>query len=337
MAVSSTWIFSLKVLLISTGALSLAMMVKFSVPLILSFVLCQIPVIWSNFASYLRPPYLYFIINGIIITIVASSRFHYKLDEKQRNESEPLVSSRAPSAPDLSSDVAVAALPDFKAGDSPAASDSDEGRLAVKTLAMMDGSEADLEDEEETLVASSGSRSPPQRMDSTEIQTEFLMPSPEKPLVSSATARFGHRKPLKAAPEGGRALGVAKPKQQQHETLENTWKMITEGRSGPLTRQLKKSDTWQNRSRLIRNTALPDPPLKTMKKSSTFRDRTNYDPLPPADSFPSAGKLKREPSLGQDELNRRVEAFIKKFNEEMRLQREESLNRYFEMISRGAQ
>lgn len=50
----------------------------------------------------------------------------------------------------------------------------------------------------------------------------------------------------------------------------------------------------------------------------------------------SGGKLKKDPSLGQEELNKRVEAFINKFNEDMRLQRQESLNQYMEMINRGA-
>lgn len=138
---------------------------------------------------------------------------------------------------------------------------------------------------------------------------------------------------------GGKALGVSKPKRQ--ETFENTWKTITEGRSMPLTRHLKKSDTWD--SHLRRNPAPPmdendnttTPPTQKMKKSETFgdnRSNTNNSSLSPS---PGSGRLRKEPSLSQDDLNRRVEAFIKKFNEEMRLQRQESLNQYQEMIRRG--
>ncbi|KAG5234898.1 CFE protein [Salix suchowensis] len=171
------------------------------------------------------------------------------------------------------------------------------------------------------------------RIDSSEnniLVTENLSPV-EKPLVSS---RFGHRKFVKASPEGGRALGVAKPK--RHETLENTWKTITEGRAMPLTRHVKKSetfkDTWENHGGQF-NTDVVDP--HAVKKSTTFKDRTNYQPPLVNSSSPDSGKLRKEPSLSQDELNRRVEAFIKKFNEEMRLQRQESLNQYKEMTSRG--
>ena len=128
-------------------------------------------------------------------------------------------------------------------------------------------------------------------------------------------------------------MRVAKPK--RHETMENTWKMITEGRAMPLTRHLKKSDTWENHGRDINVEALADSPL--MKKSETFRDRTNYQLTPvQVSSSPVSGKLRKEPSLSQDELNRRVEAFIKKFNDEMRLQRQESLNQYMEMVNRGS-
>lgn len=134
---------------------------------------------------------------------------------------------------------------------------------------------------------------------------------------------------------GGKSLGVSKPK--RHETLESTWKTITDGRSIPLTRHLKKSDTWESHARRNMQIEEQNTPPKLMKKSETFNDRIGTDSanskLSPS---PGSGKLRKEPSLSQDELNRRVEAFIKKFNEEMRLQRQESLNQYQEMIKRGA-
>ena len=126
---------------------------------------------------------------------------------------------------------------------------------------------------------------------------------------------------------GGKALRrVAKPK--KHDTLECTWKAITEGRHMPLTRHLKKSDTWEAHSRQINllDDSFPDPPVK---KSETFKDRTNHTP-------PPVPKLKKEPSLSHDELNRRVEAFINKFNEEMRLQRQRSIQQFMEKINRAA-
>ncbi|GKV45258.1 hypothetical protein SLEP1_g52367 [Rubroshorea leprosula] len=123
-----------------------------------------------------------------------------------------------------------------------------------------------------------------------------------------------------------RSLGVAKPK--RHETMENTWKMITEKKAMPLSRHLKKSetfkDTWENQV-IVDSLAEPSP---VVKKSETFKDRTNFQLSTAQVSSSPASVLKqrKEPSLSQDELNRRVEAFIKKFNEEMRLQRQESLN-----------
>lgn len=123
-------------------------------------------------------------------------------------------------------------------------------------------------------------------------------------------------------------MGVSKVKKQ--DTLESTWKTITEGRAMPLARHLKKADTWETHGGRHHNQT---PENQKMTKSETFKDRTNNSILTQS---PGSGKLKKEPSLGQDELNRRVEAFIKKFNEDMRLQRQESLKQYREMINRGA-
>lgn len=95
---------------------------------------------------------------------------------------------------------------------------------------------------------------------------------------------------------------------------------------------MKKCDTWENHGRHIDFSEL-DP--FQVKKSETFKERTNRPP-PAITSPPGSGKLRREPSLSQDDLNRRVEAFIRNFNEQMRLQRQESLNQYMEMINRGS-
>jgi hypothetical protein len=54
-----------------------------------------------------------------------------------------------------------------------------------------------------------------------------------------------------------------------------------------------------------------------LKKSETFNDRAS---------------LKREKSMSPEELNKRAEAFIKKFNNQMKLQRLQSYQRFMELI-----
>ncbi|KAA8523833.1 hypothetical protein F0562_010256 [Nyssa sinensis] len=324
---SSTWMLSLKVLLISTGVLSMAVMFKLSLPVMTEFAISEVPLIWSFVVSWLRPPYLYLVINCIIITIVASSKLQHKVDE---SPSETVVQPVPIKTPEYvqtnfsaaynsvaSMNTSVEIRPEFAYGHDEnvvQASEPDpypyvDARVSKTMIANASGlSGAD------ELAISKSSWTP---------QRNSTFPT-EKPLVS---ARFNHRKVVKASPEGGKALGVSKPKRQ--DTLENTWKTITDGRAMPLTRHLRKSDTWETHGRHTNVGQLQDKTSQRMIKSETFLDRsTNLSP--------SSGKLRKEPSLSQDELNRRVEAFIQKFNEEMRLQRQESLNKYMEMINRGA-
>lgn len=145
---------------------------------------------------------------------------------------------------------------------------------------------------------------------------------------------------------GVKSLKVSRSKKP--ETLENTWKMITEGRHVPLTRHMKKSDTFHIHGRHV--AAVDDdapeenensttfPPQhhhqRRVLKSETFKDRTNYV-SPSYSPSPTAVKIRKDPSLSSDDLNRKVEAFIKKFNEDMRLQRQQSMQQYMEMINRG--
>ncbi|KVH96816.1 uncharacterized protein LOC112523516 [Cynara cardunculus var. scolymus] len=354
---SNSWILSLKVLLVSVGVVSTAMAMKLAVPLMLNFAVYDLPVIWYVVVSWLKPPYLYVVINGIIITIAASSRFQH--NRHQENQSQQQVDPpNALSPSDLTSGLPPVTIhPSFGCVEHPTVAydsepsvmveppvvyESKRGVMDVETVAVS-GSEV-VRGVEDEFVVSRSSWNPPQNIINSppppkKVQSEFILTVKEKQLVTSRFAH--HRKPTKTSPEGARALRVLKPK--KHETMESTWKMITDGRHMPLTRHLRKSDTFGN---VHRDNQSDDSPAaaktKVVKKSETFKDRINYEnenqyPHPSSrNSSPaSGGKLRKEGSMSHDELNRRVEAFIKKFNDDMRLQRQESLNQYMEMVNRG--
>ncbi|XP_061343592.1 uncharacterized protein LOC133289626 isoform X2 [Gastrolobium bilobum] len=331
---------SVKMILISTGILSVAMGLKLTVPVVSHFIISEAPSMWSFFLTCFTPPYLYILLNFIILTILASFKFHHSTHDT----TEPLIYSAAYDgtlaavhihAPEPVK-ISGAAQSDYHSVD------SDVYVYEAKTTGISDDTAANVEngngsvgyvyDEnaqvKTTVIGDEAVLAPSlQRKDS--LQLAFHDEN-EKPPVS---ARFSHRKTGRTSPEGGKvvALGVAKSKKQ--DTLESTWRTITEGRAMPLTRHHKRADTWDSQPR--RN-AVPLTDLNggnaapVMKKSETFAGREK------SVSPGSGGKLRKEPSLSQDELNRRVEAFINKFNAEMRLQRQESLRQYREMINRGA-
>ncbi|OMP04593.1 hypothetical protein COLO4_09477 [Corchorus olitorius] len=317
---------SVKTALISTGIISVAILLKASAPLVTDFVTSAIPSTYSLILSFLRPPYLYLLINGIIISIVASSKLHHK-QEAPPNPSPEIV------LPAVKVPTEVYNSNEYSYGSSTATStfvvaeDLNPVERSKEEVVLVD-KRGGVEEEQVKVMMMPPA--PPLRAESIELLNNLLIEkSAEKPPVSKRFA--GQRKAVKAAPEG-KALRVSKPK--RHDTLETTWKTITEGRPMPLTRHLRKSDTWEQRAPKDENVS--PPPLPNMvKKSDTFHERSTNKP--PLARSSGSGKLKRDPSLSQDELNRRVEAFIKKMNEEMRLQRQESLNQFQEMLRRGAE
>ncbi|RDX73197.1 hypothetical protein CR513_47231, partial [Mucuna pruriens] len=269
---------SWKVLLISAAALFAALGLKVSLPVAAT----NLPLLWSFFLLCFKPPYLFVILNAIIISIVASSKLHHS-----NHSPDPTPSSHVESTLELT-------IPE---------PEPEPQVLEVKPVLVNDSvTVQEEEEEEEKKIIEEGMTL--KKTESMEIPSQA-----EKPLVS---ARFNHRKFLKSTSEGGRALRVV-AKAKRHDTLENTWKAITEGRSMPLSRHMKKCDTWQNRN------VVPPP------ENESFND-----------AVPVSGRLRKEPSLSQDELNRRVEAFIRKFNDEMRLQRQQSLEQFMQMINSGA-
>ncbi|CAK9183061.1 unnamed protein product [Ilex paraguariensis] len=348
---SSNVMLSVKILLISTSVLSMAVILKFSVPVLTEFAVSELPSTYNVFVSWLRPPYLYLIINCIIIIIVASSKLQLKIEESSSSMEAVVQVQTVPikvSGDVLQTDYEVAYNDAVLKNEAVEVVRPEVFEFSSHDVNVAEGSEFDVYRnvdarvwETETNVSSVSaemngsdegliSKSSWNAMNND--LTEFsLSVSSEKPLVSS---RLGHRRSVKASPEGGKTLGVSKPRRQ--ETLENTWKTITEGRSMPLTRHLRKSDTWETHGRHLHSGSVGHPSQEQkMIKSETFSATGNSYNSSLSQS-PGSGKLRREPSPVQDELNRRVEAFIKKFNDEMRLQRQESLNQYREMINRGA-
>ncbi|KAK4426984.1 hypothetical protein Salat_1467200 [Sesamum alatum] len=134
---------------------------------------------------------------------------------------------------------------------------------------------------------------------------------------------------------------VSNDQDEEEDTMEATWKAITGGgKQRPERKHLKKSETWNVHTPLQRQSAaaveslkiseeLPKPTTtrKELRKSETFADSVM--------SITRRGGLRRDPSVGLDEFNKQVEAFIKKFNNEMRLQRQESDQRFLDMMKRG--
>ncbi|XP_076890268.1 uncharacterized protein LOC143541285 [Bidens hawaiensis] len=320
--------FTLKLTVLSATVVICKLLLS---PLITDFAISELPTIWTSITSRLKPPYLYVVINFIIITIAATSRLpstdqpvKVVLPVELPPTQEPQVLFHGGYVNDLK--LVQALEPRFSAPQ------FSEGLIHQDMKVDEDG----YKELEENIVNKS-----------------VISVSAWKPPVSAGFSR--RRKRAKAMLEGVKTLGVStKPKRQ--DTLESTWKAITEGRS---TRHLRKSDTWNTHTTpnsedlLIINNSNNNSSnnyndnnnhFKRMTKSATFAEgRTKPSPPQPQPLEPQlsgcgeSGRLSKEPSLEQEELNRRVEAFINKVNENMRLQRQQSLDQYYmDMIKRGA-
>ncbi|KAI3791861.1 hypothetical protein L2E82_05725 [Cichorium intybus] len=86
---SNSWILSLKV--ISAGLMPVAVTMKLVVPMMLNFAFDDLLVIWSVLVSLLKPLYLNVVINRIIITIAASTRFQHTITASRINLSSRLI------------------------------------------------------------------------------------------------------------------------------------------------------------------------------------------------------------------------------------------------------
>ncbi|KAF8407419.1 hypothetical protein HHK36_006550 [Tetracentron sinense] len=296
-------VWCIKLAFLSIGIISTVLLLKIAIPYCVNL-LSTLPRILISFQSWLSPPYLYIIVNFIIISIAASSTFQQKLSEKKENEAENLAHQ--------------------KKQEDPIASDSSSQYMKKSPEIWTEMNETPPESGEKSVISVEKSvKSPPE---SDEKQEPNL-------LASGPHIRRSNRKTLRSTAAASdkplKSLGVAKPKKQS-DTLDATWKAISEGQGLGLTRQLKKSDTWNvPRGVNIADTEEEGSARRELRKSETFNEAAA------SRNSSVGGGMRRENSTSRDELNRRVEAFIKKFNNEIRLQRQESNERYMEMVNRG--
>eukprot|EP01018_Ginkgo_biloba_P036179 Gb_34100 [translate_table: standard] len=327
----------LKLSFLVLGFVSFIHFARFALPSLHHCMVYTVPSLWHSFSRWLTPPYLYIILNCIILTIAATSSVHHRLNSTATEESAAYQKQQH-------QQQEVTQLNNYHhhqvAEIHPNSYHHETALYEVHSM-VSEGThlpsssptkilEDDDDDDVNFIVRSKWSpvprqrflRSPSSSPACSTREDSCIATADDKPLASS---RFTHRKSAKASPDT-KSLKIAKSK--KGETLEYTWKTITEGRHPPLARHLRKSDTWDTSPRVSSELVSP---ARSLRMSETMRNRGGED----SPSSPSRYSLKREPSLSQDELNRRVEAFITKFNMEMRLQRQNSLTHYMEMVNRG--
>jgi len=294
-----------KLVLMSIGIISTLILFKVAIiPYTFDLVLSTLPQLWFSIRTWFTIPFLYIIVNFIIITIVASSSF----SDPNHTTTSILETTTNP--------IEIE-------------NQTNEPNQEEKEVEVVE------EEQEEKRVV--------EVKDSELFYNKFITdPIPEKcskdfylPDSDDKVKDFGlffnkfitDPSPEKCCndynlPDSG--------DKGDDDSLEATWKAIMEGQEKTKKPHLKKSGTWTARivkAEPFRNNGGfcggDDDHVawaeRELKKSETFNDRAS---------------LKREKSMSPEELNKRAEAFIKKFNNQMKLQRMESYQRFMKSVNR---
>ncbi|XP_074343532.1 uncharacterized protein LOC141682732 [Apium graveolens] len=291
----------------------MVLMVTFFTQLTTYVTLSQVPLISSLVSSWLQPLYLYLIINFIIITIFISSKL-----QQHHGHSKPIKKFPSENNYDREEQSKLADVMQLESlteieGMEVSNELYENGNHCVptlkpKTTVLANNLQLDYSNNANISYSDDGTK-----------ESAYF-----EPWKFQGSARFVHPKVVEANTQGKKKLGVPKP-EQELETLESTWKAITDGRPMPITHQHTGGGNLQNSHKMITSETFS-------RQQGTNRNNISRTLA----GSPSSGKLKRDPSPGQDELNKRVEAFISRFKEDMRLQRKESLRQYVEMINSSA-
>jgi len=308
-----------KLVLMSIGIISTLILFKVAIiPYTFDLVLSTLPQLWFSIRTWFTLPFLYIIVNFIIITIVASSNFSHK-------------SNSNITFSDLKKTTTI-----LETTTNPIELENQTNEPHQEEKDVQEVEEEEEEQEEKRAV---------EVKDSELFCNKFITdPSQEKCSKDYNLTDFDDKikdfglfcnkfitNPIPEKRCNDYNLPDSGDKGDD-DSLEATWKAIMEGQEKTKKPYLKKSDTWTARivkAEPFRNNGGfcggDDDPVawaqRELKKSETFNDRAS---------------LKREKSMSPEELNKRAEAFIKKFNNQMKLQRMESYQRFMKLVNRGA-
>ncbi|MED6191767.1 hypothetical protein PIB30_003570 [Stylosanthes scabra] len=317
---SGLWIA--KVVLMLMGVVSLLVLLKVAIiPYTFHLLLSTLPRLWSDARTSLTLPFVYIILNFIIITIAASSNFshHYSIPFSHHHHSKK--SEDADSDSDTLITTTLSDTPTTNPTQPPAKQEEEQHKEVI---------EQEKEEEKVVQVVDDDDDGDYDYDKLREFGLSF-----DKILSSSSSLEKCTNDYL---------LPDSDDKGDDHDhdgdgddnTLEATWRAIMEGQGKTMKPQLKKSDTWSAGARISKAEPFQqlngqgydggghddDDPVawaqRELRKSETFNDRAS---------------LRREKSMTPEELNLRAEAFIKNFNNQMKLQRLESYQRYIKMVN----
>ncbi|KAG6420639.1 hypothetical protein SASPL_117174 [Salvia splendens] len=296
-----------------------------------------IPAIWSLVLPWLRPPYLHILINGIIIAIAAASRL-YRSQPPSASRSQHLISVKTPppayyadySPPPEVRDVAEV----------PEAYEREDTVMDLKPV-MVNGLEvgADAEEDEGEDNALDGSTLTYNHPLPERFSPEFFSsmdPTGNVPEREEASSRAAHDEVREDGPRLAPYRRTWKSKSFRERATHNESPRSRRNSNRRVEEYLDRSLTCNSLSPQNQIGNIP-PRVEAREEEyetleSAWKGITENASQTQIEST-SMSTIGKAVSPSVDELHQRVEAFIKKVNNEIRLHRQNSSNQYIQLNS----